>query len=94
MTAEFNVIFAGGGGAEPGPPPCSCCCELVTNITLGARLLNCLLNNSENPAPKPLTEFKRLLPAITIKIVSIDLSFLLMRASKENWKISTKFIST
>jgi hypothetical protein len=52
------------------------------------------LNNSENPAPKPLTEFKRLLPAITIKIVSMDLSFLLMRASKENWKISTKFIST
>src|SRR6476619_7209530 len=92
MTAEFNTIFAGGGGAEPGPPPPCCDCELVTNITFGARLLNCLLNKSVNPAPNPFTEFRRLLPAITIKIVSTDLNFLLIRASNENCSISRTFI--
>ena len=37
-----------------------------------------------NPAPNPLTATKRLLPAITIKIVSMDLTFLSLSASNDN----------
>jgi hypothetical protein len=47
----------------------------------GARLLNCLLNESVKDAPIPLTPTKRALPDITIKIVHMVLSFLSLKDS-------------
>jgi hypothetical protein len=58
---------------------------------LGARLLNCLLNESVKDAPIPLTAIKRALPDITIKIVNMVLSFL-SQDSNEKMKVSLIFI--
>ena len=59
---------------------------------LGARLLNCLLNESVKDAPIPLTATKRALPDITIKIVNMVLSFLSLKDSNEKMKVSLIFI--
>ena len=95
ITAEFKVIFGGAGAlppmpGPPPPPPCACW-ELDMKRILGAKLLNCLLNESVKDAPIPLTATKRALPDMTIKIVSMVLSFLSLRDSKENMKVSLIF---
>src|SRR5919106_1947318 len=58
---------------------------------LGAKLLTCLLNELLKDAPIPPTATKRALPDITIKIVNMVLSFLSLRDSNENTKISLIF---
>ena len=52
----------------PGPPPPPPNWELVTNNILGAKLLNCLLNDAENPAPIPLIAIKRALSPLPSKL--------------------------
>ncbi len=83
MTAAFRVIFE---PADPPPPSVEptvvdpCVCPLVTKSIFGARLLNCLLKNSVNPAPTPFTATNKLVPAMTITIVNKDLIFLSFNA--------------
>jgi hypothetical protein len=83
-----------GDGPEIAPPvePPSVWGTLLTNKMLGARLLNCLLKNSVKPALNPLTATSKLLPAITIKIVRTDLTFLSLIALNARMKICLKFI--
>src|SRR6185503_16676201 len=95
-TAWLRVILAVGDGELPetsgAVPPSSDCGTLLTNKIFGARLLNCLLKNSVNPALNPFTATSKLLPAITINMVRIDLTFLSFIALKDRIKICLKFI--
>ena len=65
--------------------------KLWTKIMVGAKLLNCFVKDTVNPAPIPPTAINRALPIITIKIVRIDLTFLSHIDSIDKIRISLIF---
>jgi hypothetical protein len=63
-----------------------------TESTFGARKLSCLLIKSAAPALKPFSATIKALPTTTINIVSADLAFLSLKASKDSMKICSRFL--